>query len=193
MKMLLKTTIVAAFAALATMAMPLVAQARDHDGGGHRGGGGWHGGGGHGGGWHGGGYHGGGWDHDGWRGGSWGPGPFWGGLGLGLGLGAITYYGAYGPSYYDYGYAPGYVVSPDPGYVEVQPTPLPALSQPMPSVAGAPEPIFYPKNGQSAARTETDRRDCNRWATTQNGAMADASIFQRATLACMEGRGYTAR
>ena len=25
------------------------------------------------------------------------------------------------------------------------------------------------------------------------GAMADASIFQRATLACMEGRGYTVK
>jgi len=24
-------------------------------------------------------------------------------------------------------------------------------------------------------------------------AMADASVFQRATLACMDGRGYTAR
>jgi hypothetical protein len=64
-------------------------------------------------------------------------------------------------------------------------------SQPVPQAAA--EPIFYPRNGQSAEATESDRRECNRWATTQRGAMADASIFQRATLACMEGRGYTAR
>ena len=63
----------------------------------------------------------------------------------------------------------------------------------MPQISQAPEPIFYPRNGQSAEATEHDRRDCNRWATTQNGAMNDASIFQRATLACMEGRGYTVK
>jgi hypothetical protein len=28
---------------------------------------------------------------------------------------------------------------------------------------------------------------------TQPKAMADASVFHRATLACMEGRGYTLR
>ena len=37
------------------------------------------------------------------------------------------------------------------------------------------------------------RQDCNRWATTQAGAMSDAQIFQRATYACMDGRGYTVR
>jgi hypothetical protein len=63
----------------------------------------------------------------------------------------------------------------------------------VPNVARAADPIFYPRNGQSAAQTETDRQDCNRWATTQAGAMNDASIFQRATFACMDGRGYTAR
>ena len=34
---------------------------------------------------------------------------------------------------------------------------------------------------------------CNSWATTQTNAMNDASIFQRATFACMDGRGYTVR
>ena len=63
----------------------------------------------------------------------------------------------------------------------------------MPQASAAAEPIFYPRNGQSAEATESDRRECNRWATTQRGAMADASIFQRATLACMEGRGYTVK
>ena len=56
-----------------------------------------------------------------------------------------------------------------------------------------PEPIFYPRQGQSAAQVEADRQECNRWATTQPAAMADASVFHRATLACMDAHGYTAR
>ena len=67
----------------------------------------------------------------------------------------------------------------------------PRAGQPVPQAPAPAEPIFYPRNGQSAETTESDRRECNRWATTQNGAMNDASIFQRATFACMEGRGYT--
>ena len=54
-----------------------------------------------------------------------------------------------------------------------------------------PDPIIYPRNGQSAAQTEADRQECNRWATTQPSAVADASVFQRAVEACMDGRGYT--
>lgn len=166
--------------------------------------GGWHG---HpGAGWHGGrpgpGWHGGG---GGWRGGYWGhrgyvrPGVFWGGVGLGLGLGAASYYGGW---WEPYGYAPSPVyeaytydavppVIVVPGATLADPASRPG--QPVPRAARAPDPIFYPGKGQSAATTEDDRRDCNRWATTQSGAMADASIFQRATLACMEGRGYTVR
>jgi hypothetical protein len=56
-----------------------------------------------------------------------------------------------------------------------------------------PDPIFYPRNGQTQAQTEADRQECNRWATTQAGAMSDAQIFQRATYACMDGRGYSVR
>jgi len=98
---------------------------------------------------------------------------------------------AYAPDgWYDRGYlydAPTVIVDPGPMTL-VEPA-----GQAVPRVARSPDPIFYPGKGQSAATTESDRRECNRWATTQNGAMADASIFQRATLACMEGRGYTVR
>jgi hypothetical protein len=73
------------------------------------------------------------------------------------------------------------VVAPPPGADTAQAAPA------------APEPIFYPRNNQSAAQTEADRRDCNSWATTQPQAMADAKVFQRATEACMDGRGYTVR
>jgi hypothetical protein len=157
--------------------------------GGHAGGGSWHGG----------------RPGGAWRGGSWGhrgfwPGPFWGGIGLGLGIGAIGYYGAYpyygypyyGDPYYGYYYdAPEVVVTPS--YDAVGPAPGARTGQAVPPATRAAEPIYYPKNGQSAATAESDRRECNRWATTQPGAMADASIFQRATFACMEGRGYTVK
>jgi len=168
--------------------------------GGH-GGGGWNGG--HGGAWNGGGR---GWyGHPGgyWRGGYgyWGRGywPYWG-VGIGLGFGAVGYWGAYpyyGGYYAGYPYYGGYYDAPvavvDPIYSTVEPNNATRTGQPVPQGGQAPEPIFYPKNGQSAAQTESDRRECNRWATTQNGALTDASIFQRATFACMEGRGYTVR
>jgi hypothetical protein len=179
-------TLAATVAALVTIAAPVSADARGGPGGGS----GWH---------HGGGaFHGGSWGHHGggWHGGFWGPGPFWGGLGIGLGIGAIGYYGAYGGYDGYYGY-PAYVVSDDPGYVAIDPpvvnNVVRSSGQPVPAMSRAPDPIFYPKNGQSAAKTDADRQECNRWATTQAGAMSDASIFQRATFACMEGRGYTVR
>jgi hypothetical protein len=56
-----------------------------------------------------------------------------------------------------------------------------------------PAPIIYPRNGQSPEQTEADRQDCNRWAVTQPDAVASASVFQRATAACMDTRGYTVR
>jgi len=56
-----------------------------------------------------------------------------------------------------------------------------------------PDPVIYPRNGQSAQQTEIDRQECNRWATAQQAALADASVFQRAVEACMDGRGYTMR
>jgi hypothetical protein len=169
---------------------PEAAVAANHggSGGGHSGGswsghsgGAWHGGG-----WHGHGY----WGH----GGYW---PYWGwGVGVGLGIGywgAYPYYGGYYAAYPYYG---GYFDAPpvmDPTYSTVEPATGTHPGQPVPQAGHAPDPIYYPKNGQSAATSESDRRECNRWATTQAGAMNDASIFQRATFACMEGRGYTVR
>lgn len=81
------------------------------------------------------------------------------------------------------------------GYVTVAPppvaygygTPVPAEPPPLPA------PIAYPRNGQSPEQTEADWRECNRWATTQPSAMADASTFQRAAAACMDAHGYSVR
>jgi hypothetical protein len=148
---------------------------------------GWHGGPGH--------FRGGYWGHRGY----W-PGAFWGGIGLGLGIGAIAYYDGYYGGYYPGYYAPyyrAYYYDPPlvaaPVYGGDDPAAGARTGRPVPQASAAAEPIFYPRNGQSAETTEADRRDCNRWATTQRGAMADATIFQRATLACMEGRGYTVK
>lgn len=95
-----------------------------------------------------------------------------------------------------YYYANGvyYAVVPD-GYRVVEPPPRADEAKPAPvqSPRPAPDPIIYPRNGQSAEQTEADRRECNRWATTQPNAMADASVFQRAVEACLDGRGYTVR
>lgn len=117
-------------------------------------------------------------------GGYWGPGPFWGGVGIGIGVGLGGYY--YGRPYYPY---PDYVVVEPPPVVYAEPRPVP----PREPAVKAPDPIFYPRSGQTPAQTEADRVDCNRWATTQPSAMNDASVFHRATLACMEGRGYVVK
>lgn len=81
------------------------------------------------------------------------------------------------------------------GYRVVEPPPNIAAAQPVtvPPPKPAPDPIVYPRNGQSAAQTEADQRACNQWAMTQRDAMSDASIFNRAVQACMDGRGYTVR
>jgi hypothetical protein len=62
---------------------------------------------------------------------------------------------------------------------------------PLPVAPSKPDPVIYPRNGQNAQQTEADRQECNRWATTQPAALADASVFHRAVEACMDGRGYS--
>lgn len=107
-----------------------------------------------------------------------GGGLFLGGVGIGLGLGAGWPH--------DDRWAPGYIVEPGPasGY---------DLVRPAPAAPPAPEPIVQPGAGQSPAQLEADRRACNRWAATQPSALADASVFHRTAIACLEGRGYTVR
>lgn len=164
------SALVVAVAALASVAMPAQAQ---H----YRGGGGYH--------------------HS-YRGGFWGPGLFLGGLGLGVALSSRPYDDSYYRAPYGYGYgysnAPTYVVAAPPVVVYDSGPAVQLSSQPVPAArSSAPEPVVYPRNGQSAGQTEADRQACNRWATSQPAAMNDASVFQRATLACLDGRGYTVR
>jgi hypothetical protein len=107
------------------------------------------------------------------------------GLGVGLGLGLLlTAPLIYGPP------APMVIYSePMPPVPPPSAVPVP----PPPAFGVRPDPVIYPRTGQSPQQTEADRQACNRWATTQQAAMADASIFQRAVEACMDARGYTLR
>lgn len=104
-----------------------------------------------------------------------------------------TLYIAGSPYYYANGVY--YTTAPG-GYVVVAPPPGAEVAQPVappPPPRPEPDPIVYPRNGQSPTQTEADRQECNRWATTQPAAMADAAVFQRAVAACLDGRGYTIR
>ena len=104
-----------------------------------------------------------------------------------LWIAGAPYYSANGV-YYAAAPGQGYVVvAPPQGIDAVEPVPPVLAPKPLP------QPIVYPRNGQSAAQTESDQQECNRWATSQAGAMADASVFQRAVSACLDGRGYTVR
>jgi hypothetical protein len=135
------------------------------------------------------GHHGGGWG---------GRGLLWGGVGLGLGLGLGSYY--YGAPYYAYpaypAYSayPGYVVAEPPiVYSDTQPVQVaPVPAQQVPQYSSS-EPVIYPRNGQSAAKTESDHEQCSAWAGSQRGATTDPSVFNRGVAACLDARGYTVR
>jgi hypothetical protein len=101
-----------------------------------------------------------------------------------LNFGGVPWYYAGGVYYRQV--PDGYVVSnPPPEAANAQPAPPPPPRKP--------DPIIYPRNGQNAQQTEADRQDCNRWATTQPSALNDASVFNRAVEACMDGKGYSMR
>ncbi|MBS0448765.1 MAG: hypothetical protein JSR59_22815 [Proteobacteria bacterium] len=120
-------------------------------------------------------------------------------------IGGTDYFYANGTYYLPDGSAGYTVVAPPPGSPPVaaddadgmeddSAVASPVLPAPVPPAAATPPaPVVYPRNGQSAAQTEADRRACDQWAATQPGATADASIFQRAEAACLDGRGYTVR
>jgi hypothetical protein len=72
---------------------------------------------------------------------------------------------------------------------------------------GEPKPYVYPSRGQSAERQATDEYECHAWAVAQTGFDPTAAAtgqrtstepaqrdnYQRARIACLEGRGYTVR
>ncbi|HEX3951698.1 MAG TPA: hypothetical protein VHW95_17740, partial [Steroidobacteraceae bacterium] len=65
---------------------------------------------------------------------------------------------------------------------------------PGPGGASMAQIFMYPKNGQSAEQQATDRAECQKWAQQQAGQVAqNGSDYNRAFVACVEGRGYSAR
>lgn len=99
-----------------------------------------------------------------------------------------------------YFYANGtyYVTQPGQGYMVVAPPEgaeqaVPATASVPAPAETVPSPITYPRNGQSAAQNAKDIEECNQWANGQPGSAGNASVFQRAFAACMDGRGYTVR
>ena len=167
-------------------------------------------------GWHGGAW--GGWRGAGWRGGWW-RGGFWPRAFYGSGfawflpilpLAYATYWYSGVPYYYAndvyYTWNPTYD-----GYVATDPPPVadssgsadvgatapdagPQNSGPGPGGPIAGQIFMYPKNGQSSEQQATDRAECQKWATEQAGQVAqNGSDYNRAMVACVEGRGYSAR
>ncbi|CAD5370613.1 conserved exported hypothetical protein [Rubrivivax sp. A210] len=128
-------------------------------------------------------------------------------VGIDLGLPIIGAYGApvgsigvhlgHGGGWRHRGYYGGGVVFGGPIYwppVVYEPPIVVVQAPPTPPAAPAPsraDPVVYPRNGQDGTQTEADRQACDRWATTQPAALADAAVFKRAVEACMDARGYT--
>lgn len=66
---------------------------------------------------------------------------------------------------------------------------------------------IYPQNGQSAEQQASDKYECHKWASSQTGfdpTQAGGAVppdqlegrrsdYRRAMIACLEGRGYSAR
>lgn len=128
----------------------------------------------------------------GWRGDRWRP--AWRGYGPRRGPGWDDGRRGYGGGVGYYGPSVGIVVPVTPWVVERRERVVEVPVRPaMPLLPSRPDPVVYPRNGQSAQQAERDRRQCDRWATTQAAAMAEASVFQRSVEACMDGRGYTLR
>lgn len=167
-------------------------------------------------GWHGGwgGWRGAGWRGGWWRGGFWprafyGPGFAW--FLPVLPLAYATYWYSGIPYYYAddvyYTWNPsydGYVATDPPpvgedssGSADVGATAPPdagAQNGPGPGGPIAGQIFMYPKNGQSTEQQATDRAECQKWAAEQAGQVAqNGSDYNRAMVACVEGRGYSAR
>lgn len=109
-------------------------------------------------------------------------------------IGALSYYHADGV-YYRALPRGGYEVSdaPDEG-------------DSLPAMGGASRTHVYPREGQSAQRQAADEYECHRWAVGQSGfdptlaamglvvaAVGQQRDYQRASAACLGGRGYSVR
>jgi len=110
-------------------------------------------------------------------------------IGFGFGFGA-PYYGWYDPWFY----------SP---YAYAYPYPYAYRGTPKQDDKVTENLFAYPAKGQTAAQTAQDRQECNSWAIEQSGldpttakkrAKAEhQDDYNRAFIACMQGRDYTVK
>jgi hypothetical protein len=126
-------------------------------------------------------------------------------------FGGVPYYYA-NDAYYQW--APDqnqYVVVAPPGddsaaQLEAPPPPPgPGMATAAPRVGG--DLFIYPKNGQSEQQQSTDKYECHKWANQQSGFDPTLSgggvppeqnaparqAYNRAMVACLEGRGYSVK
>jgi hypothetical protein len=130
-------------------------------------------------------------------------------------FGGVPYYYA-NDSYYIWSQAQsGYeVVDPPPGAVDPN-APPPGGDPNAAAAAAAPPPppqgdslYIYPQQGQSAEQQQNDQYECHKWSSSQTGfdptqpaggglppdqLAARRADYQRAMIACLQGRGYSAR
>lgn len=122
-------------------------------------------------------------------------------------FGGVPYYYA-NDAYYTWAPAQNqYVVVAPPGddsAAQLQPPPPPPAAV-APSVGG--DLFIYPKNGQSDQQQATDKFECHQWAHGQSGFdptlsgggvppeqnASARSAYNRAMVACLEGRGYSVK
>lgn len=92
------------------------------------------------------------------------------------------------------------------GY-EVVPPPVQGAVAEAPAPASLPKFYVYPRMGQSAQQQASDEYDCHQWAVSQTGvdptaaatgqqapvSTAQRDSYQRASGACLDGRGYTVK
>ena len=112
--------------------------------------------------------------------------------------GGVPYY--YWNNVY-YGWSPD-----DNGYVVTDPPPVAGTDSTdstgaYSDFAGGADVYLYPRNGQSDEQTQTDRYECHSWAVSQSGYdptrpsqhPSGKANYRRAMIACLDGRGYSAR
>jgi len=120
-------------------------------------------------------------------------------------LGGVPYYYADNVYYTSQPDQNGYVVASPPADAEAPADDSDGGQPSAPPPQSAPSDfIIYPKNGQSKDQQAADEYECHNWARSQSGfdptqpdgggAQADAdrahSNYDRATSACLQGRGY---
>jgi hypothetical protein len=137
--------------------------------------------------------------------GGWGYYPWWPSFSIVASL--PLYYQTIWVGGYPYYYANGTYYAPTAGGYAIVDPPKEAVSPGSPPVVSAPSEdklFIYPRKGQSEEQQAEDRYQCHRWAVDQTGydptkvsggapSVQKRGDYQRAMIACLDARGYSAR